>query len=479
LINLVRNELIKIFSKKAIYVYTAIVLSLMFGISFLSRNFSVSENGTYTPEFIENMKDKLDTYDLEDEYGLDMYIGDRVIIDVYEISKDYKQLSPEKYYIDTHIQPLILQKYNYEFRRKDMEKVNATQLEIDELVKKLNTFNWKNLVEEEKVAVEDNIKIVEDSLLYDKDNKELQNSLDQLKVNLWCLNYRLANNIPYSYSSKSQFIDDYLNYYVQYQSAVKDESLIKNRNELITNREIVENYHVALYRLENDMIETDTFMLELITGTFAYVDTLIICAIVIIIGSIVSEEFNKGTIKQLLIKPFSRGKILTSKIIAGFIAVMVFVLIYEVGYLIINCYEYNDFTSIFGTNVIYDFNLGKAREVSVLGQCLYGFITVMPAYLIIFLIVLFVGVISTNSVAAIAAGFGVYLGGDLIALTLKPQMIAWMPFFTWDMSYYMYGGISGNQYATFTNALIVNVVTILILLVLSYVVFKRKDIKNQ
>ena len=64
MINLVRNELIKIFSKKAIYVYTAIVLSLMFGISFLSRNFSVSENATYTSEFIENMKDNLDTYDL-------------------------------------------------------------------------------------------------------------------------------------------------------------------------------------------------------------------------------------------------------------------------------------------------------------------------------------------------------------------------------------------------------------------------------
>ena len=255
--------------------------------------------------------------------------------------------------------------------------------------------------------------------------------------------------------------------------------LIKNRNELITNREIVENYHVALYRLENDMIETDSFMLELITGTFAYVDPFIICAIVIIVGSLISEEFNKGTIKQLLTKPFSRSKILSSKIIAGLIAVLVFILIYELGYLILNCYEYNDFTSIFGNNVIYDFNLGKAREVSVLGQCLYGLITVMPAYLIIFFIVLLVGVISTNSVAAIASGFGVYLGGDLIALTMNPQMIAWMPFFTWDMSYYMYGGISGNQYATFGNALIVNVVTILILLVLSYVVFKRKDIKNQ
>ena len=479
MINLVKNELIKIFSKKAIYVYTAIVLSLMFGISFLSRNFSISENGTYTPEFIENMKDKLDTYDLEDEYGLDMYIGDRVIIDVYDLSKNYNSNSPEKYYVDTYIQPLILEKYTYEFRRKDLEQAKVLQLQIDELVKKLNNFNWKLLISEEKTQLENDIKELEGLLLLDKDNNDLKNSLEELKINLWCLNYRLANDIPYSYSSKSQLIDDYLNYYVQYQSAVKDESLIKNRNELITNREIVENYHVSLYKLENDMLETDSFMLELITGTFAYVDTLIICAIVIIIGSIVSEEFNKGTIKQLLIKPFSRGKILTSKIIAGFIAVMVFVLIYEVGYLIINCYEYNDFTSIFGTNVIYDFNLGKAREVSVLGQCLYGFITVMPAYLIIFLIVLFVGVISTNSVAAIAAGFGAFLGGDLIALTLKPQIIAWMPFFTWDMSPYMYGGISSNQYATFTNSLIVNVVTILVLLVLSFIVFKRKDIKNQ
>ena len=41
-----------------------------------------------------------------------------------------------------------------------------------------------------------------------------------------------------------------------------------------------------------------------------------------IAAAIVSEEFNKGTIKQLLVRPYSRTKILTSKIIVALIYII-------------------------------------------------------------------------------------------------------------------------------------------------------------
>ena len=45
-------------------------------------------------------------------------------------------------------------------------------------------------------------------------------------------------------------------------------------------------------------------------------------------------------------------------------------------------------------------------------------------------------------------------------------------------TWYMYGGLSFNEYATFTSSLIINIVTILLLVVFSYVLFIRKEISR-
>ena len=43
----------------------------------------------------------------------------------------------------------------------------------------------------------------------------------------------------------------------------------------------------------------------------------------------------------------------------------------------------------------------------------------------------------------------------------------------------MYGGISSNQYATFGKSLFIDILTFVVFIVGSYIIFKRKDIKNQ
>lgn len=477
MINLVRNELTKIFSKKAIYIYTILVLLLMIGLSVLNKNF-VADNG-YDSSYIKMLQDGLKVYNLEDEQELKMFVGDKVVLDIYELSKSYDDKSPEKYYIDNYIEPLLREKYNYEYFLKDMESVKLVQSQIDERIKELDNYDWEKFIREDKTLIENEIKEVEQLLLVDSNDKELIRQLESLKVKLWCLNYRLDNEIPYSYENKSSLVDEYESSYLRYQESVKDESLLKNHTDLLEKKEVEEQYYVSLYKLENKIFDEDAELIDYFVYGFNYVDGLIICAIIIIVGSLISEEFNKGTIKQLLTKPYTRGKILTSKIIAGLIAVFVFIVIYDLCYILVNCYEYDNFTTIFGNNVVYDFNIGKVREVSILSQCLYGFVSVLPAYLIIFFLVILVGILSTSSVAAMISGFGLYLGGDLISLALSPKQLALMPFFTWDLSSYMYGGLALNEYATFTSSLIVNIVTILLLVILSYVFFKRKEVKNQ
>ena len=45
---------------------------------------------------------------------------------------------------------------------------------------------------------------------------------------------------------------------------------------------------------------------------------------VLIASGIISDELDKGTIKQLLVKPFTRNKIFMSKLIASMIIVLFF-----------------------------------------------------------------------------------------------------------------------------------------------------------
>ena len=82
MINLIRNELTKIFCKKAIYVYT-IVIALMF----VSSSSVLKENGgevTYNEDYMEIYESNLKEYDLNDKQQIRMYVGDRVYLDVYK-----------------------------------------------------------------------------------------------------------------------------------------------------------------------------------------------------------------------------------------------------------------------------------------------------------------------------------------------------------------------------------------------------------
>jgi hypothetical protein len=96
LINLVRNELVKIFSKKAIYVYTALILVLVVGVCIAGKKFNSVDDG-YSDFYIESLESGLSSYDLGNDSELQWYIGDKVIIDSAKISKEYKSDSPERF----------------------------------------------------------------------------------------------------------------------------------------------------------------------------------------------------------------------------------------------------------------------------------------------------------------------------------------------------------------------------------------------
>lgn len=476
MINLVKNELCKLLHKKAIYVYLVIAILLLFLTSFAIKSFDDAIDYNQSADMIE---ENLDSYNLNEPTELSYYVGDKVLIDQYKLLAKYGIDTPEGYYIYETISPLIQSKYEAEYINKDKELVKTIQKEIDQHVKLLEDFDWKKIIKDERKDLLDQIKVVEESYNKDKEDASLKLELDSLNIHLWCLDYRLDNNVPYTYEVDSNMVEQFENYAIQYLSIVKDEKLLNSKDKIIQKREVESNYFILKYKLENNDINKNQEMIDYIVESFRYIDGFIVIGIIIICGSIISEEFNKGTIKQLLIKPFSRGKILTSKILAALIVMFLFVVIYEVAFVLVNCYEYSDFTSVFSNTAVYDFSIQKVREVSILGNCLYGFMSILPAYLIIFGVVILVGVLSTSSVATICSGFGVFIGGDLISMWLTPKIVSWLPFYCWNLSSYMYGGLDSNKYASFGKSLIIDIITLVGLFVISYILFNKKQIKNQ
>lgn len=125
--------------------------------------------------------------------------------------------------------------------------------------------------------------------------------------------------VCYALLTKSTAYDD-----VSWQTAEKEnitysKSYLEDTTMTATERQQTEDsIAISQYRLaENippiDSVSTEGYLLS--TPSFML---LIMLVGVIVAGTIVSSEYQKGTIKMLLTRPVSRAKILTSKLLATF-----------------------------------------------------------------------------------------------------------------------------------------------------------------
>jgi len=204
----------------------------------------------------------------------------------------------------------------------------------------------------------------------------------------------------------------------------------------------------------------------LLVYKFEDFNLIILIAMVIVLGGIVADEFNKGTIKQLLVRPHSRIKILFSKMIAGMIVILGFVVFFDlisVGYsLILYKFDINTFSLPI---VVYDFSTRSVVEYSTLKYCFVNLLAILPEYIIIFLFMIFLGCATLNSVLTTIGGMALPLGVMIFGDSLSDKIQAISPLNCWDLSSFLFGGISYNQYATLGKSISVCIITMVVLLI--------------
>ncbi|MDR7073461.1 ABC transporter permease [Fictibacillus barbaricus] len=207
----------------------------------------------------------------------------------------------------------------------------------------------------------------------------------------------------------------------------------------------------------------------------APISSLIGLFVIVVASDIVSNEFSKGTIKMLLIRPYSRWKILLSKLLAtlGFAFVMWLVVIaasWLVGGL---AYGFGgmDQTYIVESG-------GQMNEKSIVE---YVFTNIGLEFIELAVVVALCFMISTlfmsNSVAIGVAMFTMFAGNAIVALLASKKWIIYTLFANMDLT-----SLIDNQNQMIDGLSLPFSISMLavysaIFLAITFVIFQKRDVK--
>ncbi len=468
MIKLVKSELYKIFHKKLLYVLVIIsaIFTILAGVAY-----KIDDNNTNNNN-LEIIKNKIDKYEgMGDRSSYD-YLDSKTTYDIEKLieDKNIKEESPEEYYVRNNLYSYIYNYYYVLSQNTSTNELKNIKDTMDVAINKLDNFDWKEIIQEE-------LKEINETVCEDKSCEELKN--EKIKV----ANYRLENNIPKSSNTASTTLEMYIARFSEYQEIKdKNEDLMKY-NQKYSKRSLEKEIKPIQYMIDNKTYTNDykyngaklTWVVNM-----GEAGTIVAIALLALSATIVAEEFNKGTIKQLLVKPYSRTKIIISKMLAVLITAILFKIIVCLITLFIEALFEGNILTVYSKHVIYNFNTGKCISMSYFTEGLLAYIYSLPQIILLGIFVFAVSVVSTNTALSLGLGFGAYLSGPVFDMLIgKFKILSYIPTVNYNLSPYMFGNINYTEGLTFTKAIAVDIVSFIVLFVLIIIVFNKKDIKNQ
>ena len=206
----------------------------------------------------------------------------------------------------------------------------------------------------------------------------------------------------------------------------------------------------------------------------------LIVVVVMIAGTIVSEEFNKGTIKLLLVKPYTRNKILLSKAITTFIMIIFIIVITLIMQILIGGIIFG-FDSLSEPVVAYNFNTNTMEEMNIFTNLGVQTLTQLPMIVLLATLAFAISTIFTNSTLAITISLLGFMSASIInqlAIGYDLQFMKYFVTMNWDLSMYLHGALPYMEGMNMTMSIIICVVYFLIMMIPTFMVFKKRNIKN-
>lgn len=479
---LIKNELIKIFSKKSMIVIGVIILVIIIGFNVLnkiSQNMSNSYSA-YSESYIRYLDEELSNLDPNKPSDINKYVETKSQKDLAILAKDYKETSWQAEVIGTVISPIIEEMNNYEYIDKNNEALTISKAQYDEMLTALKNNDWKYFANKELDSLNTQIEELNTLIAQDSENEDLKTQLKSLELQKEVVNLRLDKNINYgSDNYKSMAIQNYRMYMGNYIQSSQGRNLTdEDKSEINGYLEKANLYKYDLYNdTEYQNTATANYTFQNSIGTYI---AIIVMIVVIVAGVSISEEFNKGTVKLLLVRPYSRTKILISKLIAVFITMLITTATILLLQFIIGGIVYG-----FGTymmNVVqFDFTTNSIVTLNIFAYLGLIFICKLPIFILIGTLAFALSTLFLNSPLAVALPILGYMGSDMINMIAISYKWDWVKYFVtpnWDLSQYLFGGTPMFSGISVEFSITICAIYFVIMLVASIVSFKKRNIKN-
>lgn len=482
---LIKNELVKIFKKKNIYITLLVILAFVVLTNCIYKFFYVNNsNYEYSDNYIKYTKEELARLDPNKPSDTRMYIDLKTEVDVYDIINKYEKDAWQRSIVSSTLSAYLSEKNTYLYgENKDEDKVKEIDNKINEIIDRLNQDDWKYFAKTELEQAQSTLKELEETEKNTEDKQELElikESIENAKIDEEVAKYRIDKDIKYG--------DDYRNTALEkYKNASKTIAQIEANveqleyNEKIEYNENIKEKEINKYIIENNVdAEKNSDTRGILKNFFSEYGLFIIVMIIMISGTIVSEEFNKGTIKLLLIKPYSRNRILLSKFITTLIMIVFSIVSLVVMELIVGGIIFG-YDSLSVPVLEYNFNTHVLEQINIFAYLGIEILTQLPILILLSTLAFAVSTIFTNSPLAIIISLLGFMSGDIINSMVIQYKVNFMKYFVtmnWDLSEYLFGNMPSMEGMTLGFSIIICVVYFIVMIIPTFITFKKKNIKN-
>lgn len=484
--SLVKNELIKIFKKKTIYITMGVIFLLLI---FMNCMFKYANNGNtinyylYSENYVQSLKSELETLNPDKPSDVTTYINILSDIQLSEIMGQHKDAEWKLAIINERIAPYISERNTYQYgAEKNEEQVEIINQEIDDLLAKLDENDWKYFAKEDLAQAEQQIEELNRQKEQTEDTaviKNIDSQIQTAETEKEIAEYRINKEIPYG--------NDYLNRAISnLQMANSNLVNFGNADELAYQEKLEYNSYLEVqaesrYILDtgNDINNSDSLR-GILQNFYSQFGIFLIVVVVMIAGTIVSEEFNKGTIKLLLVKPYTRNKILMAKAITTLIMIIFVIIVTLLMEILIGGIIFG-FDSLSEPAVAYNFNTNTIQEMNIFANLGLQTLTQLPMIILLATLAFAISTIFSNSTLAITISLLGYMSSSIInqlAIGYDLQFLKYFVTMNWDLSMYLYGGLPYMEGMSMLLSILICVAYFLIMMIPTFIVFKKRNIKN-
>lgn len=481
MISLIQNELKKIFKKKSLLITLLVTLAFIILTNVIYKLDFGNSYYDYIEEEISFYGEQLKT--LDPEKDKDMYAQYKTELEVYQLVKKYDEKSWQAEIIQSEMRNCISNINYYTYQEKSDSGLKIAKAKYDEYIKRLDTDDWRYFAEEElkeENAKIDELKKVQEKTTNKLEIKELQNQIRGHEISRQIATWRLEKDIPYGNDYKNNCLNEYMIAMEDIRSYDFGETE-KNYNSKKQYYESQETAAINKYDIENGTTVGDTSSAKgILLSTFDEYEIFLIVMFMMTAGVIVSEEFSKGTIKLLLIKPYKRSTILASKFITSIIVAIIVILLvllmqFIVGGLI------QGFDSFKNPTIIYDHTINNVKQINTIQYLAMQALGKAPMYILLMTLAFAFSTIFTNSALAITISLLGYMGSSVINMLALNLKLNWIKYFVtpnWNLTEYFWGGIPTFEGITLPFSIAIIVIYMVIMLVPTFIIFQKKNIKN-